>query len=265
MAKLTEEKLLVDIPDFSPQYDENTQYGYQHKAGENLEYLLRKTSKNHCMYCYALLKNDRVNIGHLEHSIEKNLDKKNLTNCVPNIAIACPNCNQSLKRVGEKKRLEAMKKVQKKFASDVKCVGTGCKSECREYQTLKGEYCKIAKIILQPFGVKSEETGLEYRIQYDVFTAEFIPSEEYSYSEEDKDYIYHHISQFRLNDVGFKTKALAEFIEDVINADGKYREGSVYSNYIVDLFKEKIKNMSQEKVLELCEQIHIKNLTLFQN
>lgn len=65
--------------------------------------------------------------------------------------------------------------------------------------------------------------------------------------------------------MGFKTKALADFVEDVIEADGKYRENSEYPNYIVDLFKEKIKGMEQEKVLRLCEQIHIKNITLFRS
>ena len=60
------------------------------------------------MYCYSLLKNDRVNIGHLEHSIEQKLDEEHLTECTPNIAIACPNCNLSLKRVGEQERLQIM-------------------------------------------------------------------------------------------------------------------------------------------------------------
>ena len=118
---------------------------------------------------------------------------------------------------------------------------------------------------MQPFGVIGENSDQEYRIQYDVYNAQFVPSEKYSYTDEDIDYIEHHINQFRLNDAGFKTKALAEFVEDVINADGKYREEREYPNYIVDLFKEKIKGMDQEKVLKLCEQIHIKNTLLFRN
>ena len=52
-----------------------------------------------------------------------------------------------------------------------------------------------------------------------MYNAQFVPSEKYSYTDEDIDYIEHHINQFRLNDAGFKTKALAEFVEDVINAD----------------------------------------------
>ena len=202
MASVIEENWLLDLPSFLPEYEDGMNYGYKNKPGKNLETLLRETSNNHCMYCYSLLKNDRVNIGHLEHSIEKKLKK---------------------------------------------------------------EYCKKSRIILQPFGVKGENSNQEYRIQYDVYNAEFVPSQKYSYSDEDIDYIEHHINQFKLNDAGFKTKALADFVEDVIEADGKYRENSEYPNYIVDLFKEKIKGMEQEKVLRLCEQIHIKNITLFRS
>ena len=246
MASVIEENWLLDLSSFLPEYEDGMNYGYKNKPGKNLETLLRETSKNHCMYCYSLLKNDRVNIGHLEHSIEKKLDEEHLTECTPNIAIACPNCNLSLKRVGEQERLEKLE-------------------ECESYKKLKKEYCKKSRIILQPFGVKGENSNQEYRIQYDVYNAEFVPSQKYSYSDEDIDYIEHHINQFKLNDAGFKTKALADFVEDVIEADGKYRENSEYPNYIVDLFKEKIKGMEQEKVLRLCEQIHIKNITLFRS
>ena len=116
---------------------------------------------------------------------------------------------------------------------------------------------------MQPSGVRGENSNLEYKIQYDVNNAEFIPDEKYQYGEYDLDYIKRHINRFKLNDPGIKTKALANFVEDVIEADGKYRELSEYPNYIVDLFKEKIRDMSQEKVLELCEQIYIRNVILF--
>ena len=62
--------------------------GYKNKAGKNLLELLRNISKNHCMYCYALLKSDRVDTGNLEHSIEKKLDEEHLEECVQNIALA---------------------------------------------------------------------------------------------------------------------------------------------------------------------------------
>ena len=46
--------LLLDIPSFVPEYQEEIEYGYKNKPRENLEKILRKTSKNHCMYCYCL-------------------------------------------------------------------------------------------------------------------------------------------------------------------------------------------------------------------
>lgn len=261
-----EEKFLLSIPDFNPEYDENTEYGYKNKPGKNLENLLRDTSGNHCMYCYALLKYDRVNIGNLEHSIEKSLDKKHLTECVPNIALACPNCNQSLKRNGEKKRIEALAEAKNIFSRSVKRNSKSCcKSECEEYKKLKKEYCRISQIIIQPFGVIGEKSKQKYYIQYDAYNEEFIPSTKYAYTVEDVDYIQHHINQFKLNDPGMKTKALLKFVEAVIEADGKLGEKGEYPNLIVDLFKEKLMGMPQEEVLKLCECIFLKNFILFKN
>lgn len=262
---MTEDKWILDIPDFTPVYDSDKQYGYTGRAGVNLEKLLRDTSKNHCMYCYALLRNDRVDIGHLEHSVEKSLDEKHLTNCVPNIAIACPNCNQSLKRKGEKKRLEALEAAKERFAGKAECSDGSCAHECEAYSELKSAYCEESQIILQPFGVTGEESEQEYRLQYDIYDAEFKPSNKYNYTSYDRRYIENHISKFKLNDAGFRTKALANFVEDVINADGKYRADSEYPNYIVDLFKDKIVGMNKDELVSLCEQIHIRNLILFKN
>lgn len=257
--------LLLDIPSFVPEYQDEIEYGYKNKPRENLEKILRKTSKNHCMYCYCLLQNDRVNIGNLEHSIEKSIDEEHLTDCVPNISITCLHCNQSLKRIGEKKRVEAIIPSVKNFTNNLECKGRKCKSECDNYKELKSEYCRESQIILQPMGVKGEDSGQDYRLQYDVEKAEFIPSKKYSYDEKDIKYINHHINQFKLNDKSFKTKALVCFVEDVVEAEGRYRKNRKYSNYIVDLFKESIQNLSREEVLELCEQISVRNFLLFRN
>ncbi len=260
---MAEERLLLDIPKFHPKYDEGIEYGYKNKPGKNLDSVLRKASNNHCMYCYALLKNDRVNTGNMEHSIEKDLDKEHLTECVPNISIACNNCNQSLKRRGEKKRLKELENAKNNFISKVSCTDKGCRRECKAYSDLKKEYCKRSQIILQPTGVKGKDTEQPYRLQYDVYNAEFIPNQNYQYDEYDKNYIKHHISQFKLNDPGMKTRALANFVEDVIEADGKYVEKREYSNLIVNLFKETLKDMSQDEVLKLCEQIYTKYVITF--
>lgn len=261
---LIEEKWLIDIPLFLPDYKDDVEYGYKNKPGENLEALLREKSRNHCMYCYCLLKSDRVNTGHLEHSIEKALDKDLLSECVPNISIACSNCNLSLKRNGEKQRLKELQDVRTEFRSKAECTGKKCKVECEAYKELKDEYCKVSQIILQPFGVKGKN-GTDYRIQYDIYNAEFIPSKDFDYSDEDINYIRHHINQFRLNDTGFKTKALADFVEDVVNSCGRYVDSREYSNYIVDLFKEKIKDMDRKEILELCQKIYTRNFLLFRN
>ena len=148
---------------------------------------------------------------------------------------------------------------------ELRCNSKPCVKECEAYSTLKRKYCNISKIILQPFGVKGEKTKLSYRLQYDIYEAKFKPSERYNYSAEDKEYIKSHVNRFKLNDADFKTKALNNFIEDVINSDGKYRVDSEYSNYIVDLFKEKIGELNQEETLELCLQIYTRNLLLFRN
>lgn len=247
---------LLDIPDFSPSYEEKIEYGYKNKAGKNLLELLRNISKNHCMYCYALLKSDRVDTGNLEHSIEKKLDEEHLEECVQNIALTCSHCNQSLKRTGEEERCKKILPQIELFREKVNCSGKMCKQECGPYKELKQEYGKVSRIILQPHGVHGINSQLKYCLQYDVKNAEFIPSTRYQYDENDIDYTEHHINQFRLNDIGFKTNALVEFLEDVINADGKYREKKKYSNYIVDLFMEKLKDFSQTDILKLCENLY---------
>lgn len=246
----------LDIPDFRTTYEEDTEYGYTGKERRNLEKLLREKSKNHCMYCYALLKSDRVNTGNIEHAIEKNLSEF-LVDCVPNLGLACNNCNSSLKRVGERKRKEYAKSAIIKFEENLECESKSCKRECIKYKELKEKYCDIGKIILQPGGVKGRYSQCDYRLQYDIFHAEFIPSNRYEYDKNDKEYIEHHINQFRLNDPDYKTRALAEFIEDTIESDGKYIKRRKRSNYIVDLFIEKLESLSQDDVLKICEKIYV--------
>ena len=94
---------VLDMPDFKPVYEQNLEYGYHGKRGERLKQLLLGTSDYHCMYCFASLKGDRTDLGEIEHSVEKTLSSY-LAECVPNMAVTCQNCNQSLKRTGEKQR-----------------------------------------------------------------------------------------------------------------------------------------------------------------
>lgn len=196
-------------------------------------------------------------MGAIEHSIEKTLSAY-LEECVPNMAIACSNCNQSLKRVGEKKRKDKIRSHVQRFEKDLACQKAACKRACGAYVKLRKQYCQLNQLNLQPFGMIGEVSGLEYRIQYDIMSAEFIPSRRYAYDDKDIAILEYHIRQFKLNDADYKTEAMIEFIEDTIEADGKYsRHENRYSNYIVDLFVEKLKGYSPEEVLKICKRLYV--------
>ena len=208
---------VLDMPDFRPEYSQKVLYGYSGKKGEKLKELLLGTSNFHCMYCFASLKGDRTDLGEIEHSIEKTLSY-HLIECVPNMAVTCKNCNQSLKRTGEKQRKDKILPYIDQYEKGLDCKGAQCK---------------------------------EYRMQYDIMKAEFVPSRKYNYDKEDIEILEHHIRQFKLNDSDFRTEALIEFIEDTIEADGRYsKHKNKYSNYIVDLFIEKIAKYTTKDVLK---------------
>ena len=257
MIRVDESIRFLDMPNFKPVYAENTEYGYYGKKGNVLKELLLENSEYHCMYCFASLKGDRKDLGELEHSIEKTLSDY-LVECVPNMAVACSNCNQSLKRAGEKRRKERMKPYVKQYETGLLCKGTKCKALCDAYAELRKQYLKLNQLNLQPYGMFGEISGEEYRLQYDIMKAEFIPSKKYHYDKNDVKILEYHINQFKLNDVNYKTEALMDFIEDTIETDGRFsKHKNRYSNYIVDLFVDKIKRYSAADVLKICEEIYI--------
>lgn len=158
------------------------------------------------------------------------------------MAVTCKNCNQSLKRTGEKQRKNKILPYIDQYEKELVCTGAQCKAFCDAYGRLRSRYCRLNKLNLQPFGMK----------------AEFIPSRKYDYDKEDIEILEHHIRQFKLNDTGFRTEALLEFIEDTIEADGKYsKHKNKYSNYIVDLFVKKIQRYKAKEILKICERIYI--------
>ncbi len=53
------------------------------------------------MYCYTRIQVAGKYMGDLEHAIERR-NSVLLEECIPNIGIACPVCNESFKRIGEK-------------------------------------------------------------------------------------------------------------------------------------------------------------------
>lgn len=241
--------LLIDIPCFRPQYKDEL-YSYDDEQGKkNLRKLLSETSKGHCMYCYTRIEVDGKNFGQLEHTIEKsNTDK--LKNCIPNISIACPKCNLSFKRRGEKDRkLTAQEK--KSFVYSKKCLKTKCKGRCIKYEKIIESYIgkTNGEIILQPFGVKN------YYLQYDILDQKFIPKQDNTYKEKDIYFISRHINRFNLNDSEFRTREVKKFFEDLYRYDGNLPQVDRYNNYIITLIHEKLSKVDKETRIKICELV----------
>nr|WP_297937059.1 hypothetical protein [uncultured Lachnoclostridium sp.] len=263
------DKTYLTLPDFRPQYDSNKEYSYKSPkaAHDNLNDLLEATSEKHCMYCYTNLKNDRgITEGHLEHAIEKEDEDSILAKCVPNIGLACSKCNISFKRIGEKNRKEYIEAERKQFESKKDCQKTKCKKMCSDYKELRDKYLSNDKahIILQPQGVMGKDTGHDLRMQYNLATAEFEPSIDFGdYSKDERRFIMDHINQFALNDDGKRTQALFHFLEETINAEGKYlKKKEYYSNYIVDLFIEILETIVPKDRMKYCVDLYTNYLAL---
>jgi len=248
----------IEMPDFLPEYDSNKKYGYGNpRYKRNLKELLNKTSNDFCMYCYIRVAAEGKMWGHLEHSIEK-INSGYLTECVPNIGWACPVCNEVFKKNQENER-KILKKDIKIFEHNLNCMSNKCNKECIKYKNLKKKYVlqEEAHIILQPNGVKGFDTGLDLRLQYNVIKARFEPSEyQGEYSENEKAYIIDHINRFHLNDESYKTNALMAFFEDVIETGGHIVHTPT-NNLVVKLFKDKLKGLEKEQIVQICNKLYI--------
>lgn len=211
------------------------------------------------MYCYSRIKVDNKLYGNLEHAIEKNISDK-LIECIPNIGIACPTCNQSFKRIGERKR-KVTDLARKKFEEKSKCSAKQrkqCMVPCSPLRNLQKKYSKMpdAEIILQPMGVVGEQSGENLAVQYDIMKMEFQPNTNlHTYSEEELIFINRHILRFRLNDPKYKTNKLVEYIKNVIDSGGILQEYE-YDNLIVKLFADKIKEKTTEEKVDICSKIY---------
>ncbi|MBU3154995.1 hypothetical protein [Clostridium estertheticum] len=248
MSSLT----ILDIPSFVPNYDRNMSYGYKGLNGANLLDLLYSTTGGYCMYCYSRIEIDSKRFGHLEHSIEKRHSSIRLLECVPNIGLACPKCNLSFKKVGDKVELFTKKQIES--YEQVVCTQEKCTKECSSYKRIKRIYLKKRKIILQPMGVITRKHI--YRIQYNLLKLSFEPSIAVPYIDEEKEFINQHIAKFNLNDSKYRTRELLKFCEDMINGDRYLRNGK-YNNYIVDLFMDKLKNLDEKARVKLCGYIYM--------
>ena len=84
---------------------------------------------------------------------------------------------------------------------------------------------------------------------------EFVPSNSYKYTDQEKEFIIKHINRFNLNDSKYRTKEFLYFIEDVIEYNA-IPKSNRYCNFVVDLFIEKTQNFSKEKIIKLCNFIY---------
>lgn len=254
-----EDNLILQMPLFHPRYKKWKKYGYTKKdEKENLKEVLEESSGGYCMYCYTRIRVDGKLYANLEHAIEKSNSAK-LRECIPNIGIACPRCNQSLKKAGERKR-KLPSEIIENYEKESRCSTEKrkqCTVACKALRRLQKACCNNCegKIILQPMGVKGEDTGQPLALQYDILHMEFQPAKDrYTYSDAEKEFIEAHIRRFRLNDPVYKTRGIYEFIKNVINGNGVMPEYE-YNNWIVDKFREQLAGKSREEILKICESI----------
>lgn len=140
-----EDFLYLDIPLSQVRYKRWKRYGYLNtKEKENTKEVLLDSNGGYCMYCYSRIKVDNKVYGNLEHAIEKSNSKK-LVECIPNIGIACPVCNQSFKRIGERKR-KITNQMRKDFEDTSRCVAEQrkqCTIPCKSLRQLQKEYSEM--------------------------------------------------------------------------------------------------------------------------
>lgn len=252
--------LCLNIPMFQIKYKKWKKYGYEkNEEKENLKKALNRACKGYCMYCYSRIEIDKKWYGNLEHAIEKNNSDK-LIECIPNIGMACPTCNQSFKRIGEQKR-KISTQIRERFEEKSKCTlekRKQCTVPCKALRLLQEAYSEMeeAEIILQPMGILGKDTREPLRLQYDVLKMEFLPNTKlHNYSEKEKMFIKRHIQRFHLNDPKYRTKALLEFIKNVIDGNG-ILPNYEFNNLVVRLFADRLQDKSLNERLTICSKIY---------
>ncbi len=252
--------LCLEIPEFQVKYSKHKKYGYEKsEERENLKDILNKASKEYCMYCYSRLKVDNKWYGNLEHAIEKSNSDK-LIECIPNIGMSCSICNQTFKRIGERKR-KVSQSAKDEFEKSSRCTTKNrkqCTVPCKALRNLQVSYSGMedAEILLQPMGIERKDSNELLALQYDVLRMEFLPCTIlHNYSEEELLFINRHIKRFHLNDPKYRTHALIDFVKNVIDNGGKIPDYE-YNNLVVQLFVDKIKEKTQEERFDICCKIY---------
>lgn len=267
---MSEDLTLISIPNFMPDYEE-VPYGYSSgtKKRENLIAKLDETSHGYCMYCYSRIRIDKKLYYHIEHGIEKaNDDNDKLRNCVMNMAIACPICNNRFKKVCEKERIEFISGTEEytKFFEG-NCCAPNCRQMCSELIELRKKVNEnvFGHIVFQPLSSNypsniHPSTKRPLHIQYDILLGKFIPSAMNLKSESEKDFLYDHINYFHLNDLQYRTDELYNFCKDVIDNELTSFPKGRYNNYIVDLFIDKIIVLELEEIYRICRLVYLLGL-----
>lgn len=256
-----EDYLLFEMPVFKPVYKKWKTYGYKNlQERNNLKDALEECSDGYCMYCYSRVRVDNKPFANLEHSIEKKNSGK-LMECVPNIGLSCTVCNQTFKRIGEKKReisIDNIRRFEESSKCSVKC-RKQCTVACKALRELQKSYSKLpgAEILLQPMGIRGNDTNESLTLQYNVMNLEFEPAKNtHTYSDKELRFIEAHIKRFRLNDSQYRSRQLFDFVQNIIDNNGKVPKYE-YNNMIVKLFSEKLEGKSREDILKICNSIFV--------
>lgn len=211
------------------------------------------------MYCYSRIKIDGKFVGHLEHAIEKK-NSDTLVECIPDIGLACPACNLSFKRRGEKNRMISASDVCE-FERESNCSGKQrkqCTVACRALRKLQKVYSEMtdAEILLQPMNIRSR-AGNVLRLRYNVLKMEFEPMEDcvHILTDEERRFMKAHIHRFHLNDPKYRTTQMRDFVRLVIDLNGKIPSYE-YNNLVVELFAEQLERKTMDERLKICSSIY---------
>lgn len=253
--------LTIKIPSFKPKYKKSIKYGYANVVEKsNLKTVLEESTGGFCMYCFSRVRVDQKLYANLEHAIEKG-NSDQLIECVPNIGLSCALCNQTFKRIGERKRKLPVEVIDR-YEKGSKCSVENrkqCAAACNALRELQKSYSCLpgAEIILQPMGIRGEDSQEELALQYNVLKMMFEPAkDEHTYSDRELEFIEAHINRFRLNDSQYRTRELYDFVQNVIDTDGKMPTYE-YNNFIVKLFREKLSGKPREEIVKICKSVFL--------
>ena len=260
-----EDFLLLEMPIFRPHYKRWKKCGYTNITEKNnLKDALEESTSVYCMYCYTRVRVDEKLYANLEHAIEKSNSDK-LIECIPNIGLSCPVCNQTFKRIGEKKRRipkESVAQYEKSSKCSMK-YRKQCTVACKALRKLQIKYSSLpdAEILLQPMGIQGRDSNEILALQYNVEKMEFESARNsHTYSDRELRFIEAHIKRFRLNDPKFRSQQLFNFIQNIIDNHGGL-PAYEYNNLTVTLFRKKLEQKPPEEILKICEKIYIVTFT----